>query len=122
MTGRSRGRARVRPETEGSVLPQFASTSEDSPPAQLKPKSSSASSGNKVISVGRAANRGVLHQAGTTVYKQQREIRVESVLYTRPGPKLKAGKLGKSGTPVKILCNYFQVLDKPDWVFASVSC
>lgn len=47
--------------------------------------------------------------------EEKREIRIESVLYTRPEP-LSGEKTGNSGTPVKILCNYFEVINRPDWV------
>lgn len=45
---------------------------------------------------------------------ERREMRYESVLYTKP--ENCASKIGTSGTPIKLLCNYFEILSQPNWV------
>jgi len=115
------------------------SSSEDSPPAQHSPPSTVSTGSSQATSAGRAALRGMPHQPCTSyrtevlppmerlqlqdpgetakpaATEEKREIRIESVLYTRPEP-LSGEKTGNSGTPVKILCNYFEVINRPDWV------
>ncbi len=113
------------------------SSNEDSPPAQHSPPSISSRESIPATSQGRAALRGLPHQPCTTyrtevlppmerlqlqdagdekpaAVQEKREIRIESVLYTRP--EMLTEKKGTTGTPVKILCNYFEVINKPDWV------
>ena len=46
--------------------------------------------------------------------KQKREVRIESVLYTKPETCI--DKVGKSGTPIGIVCNYFEVINQPNWI------
>jgi aubergine-like protein len=41
-------------------------------------------------------------------------MRIESVLHTRP--ETCTDKKGISGKPIKILCNYFEVISQPNWV------
>jgi aubergine-like protein len=136
QAGRGRG---VTPAPVTTPATSKTSSSEDSPPAQHSPTSSSTSGGGSIAPAGRAALRGLPHQpcalvrtellpplermqlqeggdVGKVVVEEKREVRIESVLYTRPGPILIADKCGTSGVPVKILCNYFEVLEKPDWV------
>ena len=44
----------------------------------------------------------------------RREVFYEQVLRTRPANCTQ--KTGEAGTPVTLLCNYFEVINKPDWV------
>lgn len=114
-----------------------SSSSEESPPQQVSPPHSQ-SSGSTVAtqSLGRAALRGAPHQPGVVVRTEllpplerlqlqeqgevaakpevKREVRIESVLYTKP--ETCTEKQGKLGEPIKILCNYFEVTSRPEWI------
>jgi hypothetical protein len=105
-------------------------TSDESPPQQPSPPQAT------VQGMGRATMRGGTHQPGPAQRSDildsmdrmtlqdtgdfgrapppPREMRYEQVLYTRP-PNFEV-KTGTSGSKVKILCNYFEVLSKPNWV------
>jgi len=130
--GRGRGLTTMTPVAPTPTTQQTkTSSSEDSPPSQHSPPTISISG----QSVGRAALRGAPHQPGVAIRTEllppmerlqlqdtggvgqppaQREIRIESVLYTRPETCI--SKIGTSGQGIKILSNYFQVINKPDWV------
>lgn len=133
------GRGRGLSAEQTTIAPTAAkakSSSEESPPQQISPPhSQSSGSGITTHSVGRAALRGAPHQPGVAVRtellppmerlqlqdtgdikatQEKPEIRYESVLYTKPASC--TDKTGTAGLPVKILCNYFEVTNKPDWV------
>jgi hypothetical protein len=137
-TGRGRGLATATTDastqqgssttpSSGGVSPS-GEGSEGSPAQQPSPPGSNSTGGS-----GRAALRGGPHQPPPTLRAdligpmerlglqeaggaapQQREFRIESVLHTRPANC--TDKKGTSGTPVQILCNYFRVLNRPDWI------
>ena len=117
----------------GNVSPSGAgsgsgSTSDEtSPPQQHSPPHSTAA--------GRAALRGGPHQPNPSLradiiepmerlalqqpgdvraQAERREMRYASVLFTKP--ENCTSKLGAFGTPIKLLCNYFEILSQPNWV------
>lgn len=112
--------------SSGAVSPTGAG-SEGSPPQQPSPP-------HPAGGTGRAALRGASHQPslstrGDIITPMERlalqdtgdvraggrvEARIESVLHTRPANC--TVKSGSKGDPVKILCNYFEVVNQPDWV------
>lgn len=138
-SGRGRGISTPTPATTSTTSQEKpSSSSEESPPQQVSPPHSQ-SSGSIVAtqSLGRAALRGAPHQPCVTVRTEllpplerlqlqeqgdisgkpaetKKEVRIESVLYTRP--ESCKDKKGVSGTPINILCNYFEVTSKPNWV------
>jgi hypothetical protein len=109
-------------------------TSEESPPQQTSPPQ------QQGLGLGRAAMRGGPHQPSSSIRNEalapmerltlqdtgdvggaaaatagaQRRVGYEQVLNTRP--KSCQTKTGSGGVPVKILCNYFEVVSKPDWL------
>lgn len=117
------------------VTKSSKSSSEDSPPNNSPPQSTAGSNSGSTQPMGRAALRGLPHQPGTKVrtellpqmerlqlqdtgdiakQEQKREVRIESVLYTKPETCI--DKVGKSGTPIGIVCNYFEVINQPNWI------
>lgn len=119
QTGRGRGTA---PEqiAPGQISPVSRSSGE-SPPQQHSPPRASATSG-------RAALRGAYNQPGTAAVIGQlermalqegetaapRENKIEQVYRTRPPERVDT--VGKAGDPVRLYCNYFKIINKPDWV------
>jgi len=132
-TGRGRGIAAesqstgAAPAAGAGLSPTGSSgsggSSQESPPQQHSPP-------NPTTSLGRAALRGAVHQPGVAgvlgpmeklalqepgeAGAPRREYRIESVTYTKP--ESCKTKVGTVGTPIDILCNYFEVLSQPDWV------
>lgn len=127
QTGRGRG---VTQETTPSTVPTIqpgtvspvSRSSGESPPQQPSPP-------HPGVTSGRAALRGAFNQPGvptvigamerlqlegTGDVQARREYRIEQVPYTRPASCV--DKVGRAGTAIKILCNYFEVLSHPDWV------
>jgi hypothetical protein len=51
---------------------------------------------------------------GGAAGEQRQRVYFEQVLHTKPATCTE--KVGLAGNPVKIYCNYFKVLSKPDWV------
>ena len=117
----------------GNVSPSGAdsgsgsNSDETSPPQQHSPPHSA--------SLGRAALRGGPHQPAPGLRAdiiepmerlalqqsgdvrpqvERRDIPFESVLYTRPANC--ESKVGTFGTPIKLLCNYFEIMSQPNWV------
>lgn len=121
QTGRGRG---ITPEQEriqsGQISPVSRSSGE-SPLQQHSPPRTSTTSG-------RASIRGAFAQAGTsTVIGQiermslregepevKPEMKIEQVYRTRPVER--TNTVGTGGQPVKLLCNYFKIINSPDWV------
>lgn len=137
--GRGRGLTKQPTSTTQTTTPTTTtatkSSSEDSPPNNSPPQSTTGSSVASSQPMGRAALRGLPHQPGTKIrtellpqmerlqlqdtgdiakQEQKREVRIESVLYTKP--ESCTDKTGKTGLPVKIVCNYFEVINQPNWI------
>lgn len=110
----------------GTSSPNGSPASQESPPQQHSPPSVA-----PAAAAGRAALRGVIHQPtataradivisamersslaeGTAPPVRPREY--EAVIRTRP--ETCTVKQGILGNPLKILCNYFEVLNAPNW-------
>lgn len=133
------GRGRGLTTTPTTPKPKEEATnisSEESPPQQPSPPSGSEpGTAQPTAILGRAALRGAPHQVGISVRTEllpplerlqlqdsgdvkppepRREVRVDSVLYTKPANCV--SKEGQSGQKIRMLTNYFRVVEKPDWV------
>ncbi len=116
--------------TKPSVSP--TGSSEDSPPQQHSPPDGRTATQS---GAGRAALRGLPHQPAVNVRVagglpnidrlnlgapgaeqagQTRDLRIESVPYMKP--QTCTEKFGTAGSPVPIYCNYFQVVNQPNWI------
>lgn len=129
QTGRGRGISQEPPLATqaaiktGTVSPTSRSSgSGESPPQQASPP-------HPIASTGRAALRGAYNQPGAAGVIDQmsklalegtgdvaarEEYRIEQVFYTKPPSCTET--VGKIGTPIKILCNYFEIISSPNWI------
>lgn len=146
MTGRGRGMTSVDSTISSGPVPTIISTTGGSVISSANTGSTSAKRMSPdgtppdhsptepmTHAMGRAAMRGGQHQPAPPLGRPgelvpamerlqvqeggagaQREARFEQVLFTKPDSCTE--KRGTNGHPVKIFCNYFEVLNKPDWV------
>lgn len=145
MTGRGRGMTSVDSTISSGPVPTIISTTGGSVISSANTESTSAKrlspdgtpppdhspTQPMAHAMGRAAMRGGPHQPAPPLGRPgdlvpamermaiqegsaQREARFEQVFFTRPDSCKE--KRGVQGDPVKIFCNYFEVLNKPDWV------
>ena len=120
----------------GGTTSPNGSPTEGSPPCQTSPpqQHSPTETAQPIIpspAPGRAALRGVIHHTVTSrpdfgpgldtlsitgseeLAPDVKPTMFESVLRTKP--ETCTEKKGSNGTPLEILCNYFEVVETPDW-------
>ncbi|RNA15024.1 piwi 1 [Brachionus plicatilis] len=121
QTGRGRGIAPEQERMQSGQISPVSRSSGESPPQQHSPPRTSTTSG-------RASIRGAFAQAGASTAigqlermtlregepEAKREMRIEQVYRTRPQDRVNT--VGTGGQPVKLMCNYFKIINSPDWV------